>query len=165
VPALLLLIAPGGSLRFNDSKSRKEKNGVQTPPDKRRFFVTFGRGQEQNIRLLRIITNAPKGRQVHRITVKFDPDYHYDYRKNCLDFVRDESVIKSGRPAGYSDKGREAAIESAGAHFERATERHGKAALRHLADSQTSFKKLLRHCFDAADRLHAEQTRRRKLAG
>lgn len=163
VPVLLLLVAAGGSLRFNDSTSRKDKNGVATPPEKRRFFLAFGRGAEQNIRLLRIIADAPEGSQVHRRTQKSDPNFHYDHRKNCLEFKSDDSVIQSGRPAGYSGKGREAAIEAAGEHFERAAERHGPPALRHIADSPASFRELLGRCFEIADRLHAEQTRRRKL--
>jgi hypothetical protein len=164
VPVLLLLVAPGGSLRFNDSTPQKDKNGVPTRPDKRRFFVSFGRAQEQNIRLLRVIADAPTGHQLRRHKIKSDRKYHYDHRKSRLYLVRDETSVKSGKPAGYSAKGREAAIYAAVEHFKTASKRRGEAALRHIADSPVSFEELLRHCFEVADRLHTEQTRRRSLA-
>lgn len=165
VPILILLISPGGSLRFNDSRPQKDKNGIPTPESKRRFFLSFGRAQEQNIRLLRVIADAPKGHQLRRRTTKSDREFHYDHRKNCLYLVRDDTAVKSGQPAGYSAKGREAAIDAAVEHFKAASKRRGEAALRHIADSPVTFERLLRHCFDVADRLHAEQTRRRELNG
>jgi hypothetical protein len=162
IPALLLLTAPGGSLRFNDSRGKTDSKGLPTKPEDRRLLISFGRRQNQNIRILRVIANASAGSQIHRLTVAVDRSYHYDYRKNSLSEKQDESVIKYGKPAGYSGKGRAAAIGAAGEHFDRAAKRQGKAALSHLAKSRAGFEKLLRSSFDIADRLHAEASRLRR---
>ncbi|MGY4366914.1 hypothetical protein ACVW1A_002979 [Bradyrhizobium sp. LB1.3] len=162
VPAIVMMTAPGGSVRFNDSKSNKDKNGDVTRSNDRRFLLTFGRRAEQNIRLMRIIFDAPKGQQVHRIHRELDAGYHYDHRKSVLYLKSDDSVVQSGTPAGYSTKGRAAAIEAAGQHFDRALKNKGLGAVSHIATTRVAFERELRRMFRSADDLHRELVKRRR---
>lgn len=161
VPAIVMMTAPGGSIRFNDSKPRNDKNGKATPPDDRRFLLTFGRRAEQNVRIMRVIFDAPKGQQVHRIHRELAPDYHYDHRRSVLGLKSDNSIVRYGLPAGYSAKGRAAAIAAAGEHFERAAKKDSEAVL-HIARTRLDFERELRRMFRLADSLHKELVKRRR---
>jgi hypothetical protein len=165
VPAILMLTAPGGSLRFNDSTSRKTKDGVQTPAEARRFFLSFGRGQDQNIRVTRIISNPRTGLQVHRRDSRLNRLFHYDLRRNSLEFKSDESMPLNRYSAGFSVKGRSEAIKTAGAHYSLAQKREGKEKIHHLGATRAAFERELKEVFELADQLHTELTRRRRETG
>lgn len=165
VPAIIMLTAAGSSLRFNDSTPKKTKDGIQTPADARRFFLSFGRGQDQNIRLARIISNPGIGLQVHRRDSRLNRDFHYDLRRNSLEFKSDHSVPANRASAGFSAKGRSEAIKAAGKHYSLAQKADGKAEVLHLGASRAAYERELKEVFELADQLHKELTRRRREIG
>lgn len=162
VPALLMLTAPGGSLRYNDSKSKIDSNGQPTPKNDRRLFLSFGRGAEQNIRVLRIIADALRGEQVHRKLTNLDSNFHYDHRKSALEAKLDDTTRRTRQSAGASRKGRAAAIRAAGAHFEKAKKLRGVEAVQHIAESRTGLEQELKRVFSLADACHKELVKKRR---
>lgn len=161
-PPLLMLTAPGGSLRFNDSKATKDSNGQPIPRDDRRLFLSFGRGADQNIRVLRIIADAAPGEQVHRRLSKLDRNFHYDHRKSALEAKRDDTVRKGRQSAGASRKGRQAAIRVAGQHYEKARKQRGPEAVQHIAKSRAEFEQTLKRVLSLADACHKELVKKRR---
>lgn len=148
--ALLLLTVPGGSFRFNDSSKGKSEGKV---PEDRRLFLSFGRGANQNIRLLRIIYDASPGFQIHRIHSAENRRFHYDHRKSVLKEVGDQEVRNAKRRARHSDRGRNHAIETACKHLELRLAQNA-AALSNLKLNSESFRSLLQRAFRLADKLH-----------
>lgn len=162
VPLLLMMTAPGGSLRFNDTKGKNGADGNPIAPDDRRLFVSFGRGAEQNIRVLRIIYDPKAGEQVHRVHRKLDPLFHYDHRKSALVAKSDDSVRGSGQSAGFSRKGRSAAINVAGEHYDKAVALRGANSVDHIAKTRGEFKRILKWALRLADDLHKALVDRRR---
>jgi len=162
VPALLMLAAAGGSFRFNDSKPKRDAQGQLLREDDRRFYISFGRRAGQNVRVLRIISDPRAGHQVHRSIRQFDANYHYDYRKSTMSLRLDDSARSSQHSAGFSRKGRAAAIKAAGDHYERAIKLRGRDCVQHLGKSRGEYEKLLTRMFTLADECHMALVRLRR---
>ncbi|MCK1717791.1 hypothetical protein [Bradyrhizobium sp. 141] len=154
VPALLMLAAAGGSFRFNDSKSKRDARGQLLREDDRRFYVSFGRRAGQNVRVLRIISDPRPGQQVHRSIRQFDANYHYDHRKSTMALRLDDSARSTQHSAGFSRKGRAAAIKAAGEHYERAIKLRGRDCVQHLGKSRGEYERQLTRMFALADECH-----------
>lgn len=116
--AVLLTTAPGGSIRHNYKTKKKSADGDFFERDERRSHLSFGRGADGNIRMLRVLTDAPRGMQVHRLEARRDSESHREYRPRALELrLDDDQHVKFGR-AGYSIKGRKDAIELAAHHWQ-----------------------------------------------
>jgi hypothetical protein len=152
LPALLLLTSPGGSIRHN-YRGKKDRDGKQLAPDKRKSHLTFGRGAGQNVRLLRIMFDARGHVQIQRRKRTGD-DWHREYRPAALETA---SVNHQGRPV-IAEKGRKDAFRFAGQHWEIVRKR-GRA----LPSGMTAdeFAATLLWAFDIADELYRK--RREKL--
>ncbi|MCP2214413.1 hypothetical protein [Bradyrhizobium diazoefficiens] len=162
VPALLMLAAAGGSFRFNDSKSKRDAQGELLKDDDRRFYVSFGRRAGQNVRALRIISDPRRGEQVHRINRQLDSNYHYDHRKSTMALRHDDSARSNRHFAGFSRKGRAAAIKAAGEHYERAIKLRQRDSVQHLGKSRGDYERQLARVFALADELHMALVKRRR---
>lgn len=147
---LILLTLPGGSIRFNDSSKGKSKG---KRPEDRRLFLSFGRGADQNIALLRIIYGASVGHQIHRIHSSTNALFHYDYRRAFLKEVGDSDVRNTKRKARHSERGRNAAIEAACKHLT-AAKKYGRTIPEAKLTGE-SFKLLLERAMSVADKLDA----------
>lgn len=165
VTALVMLAAAGGSYRFNDSKSKRDAYGQPTRTGDRRLFVSFGRRAKQNIRVLRIIADPRPGQQIHRIIRQLDSQFHYDHRQSTLVVRLDDSVGGGRHSAGFSRKGRAAAIKAAGEHYERAIQLRGRECVQHLGKSRAEYEKQLTRVFNLADDLHTKLVKRRRSSG
>jgi len=155
--ALILLSLPGGSYRFNDSES---KDVTEDAPELRRFFLSFGRGEDQNLALLRIIFDATPYRQVHRH--RSSRHGHYDYRRAWLQELGDVDVLKAKLKARPSERGREHAISIACKHLEK-VQRNNLDTLPDNSLTPDSFRRLLHRAFNLADRMtHSLADEKRK---
>ncbi|MET4239257.1 hypothetical protein [Bradyrhizobium sp. RT10b] len=165
VPALIMLSAAGGSFRFNDSTSKRDARGQPLKNDDRRFYVSFGRRAGQNVRALRIISDPGPGQQVHRSIRELDANYHYDHRKSTMMLRRDDSARLARHSAGFSRKGRAAAIKAAGTHYERAIELRGRDCVQHLGKNRVEYERQLARAFALADEYHMALIKRRRSKG
>jgi hypothetical protein len=152
VVALILLTLPGGSLRFNDSTSKSSRKGK---PENRRFYVSFGRGTNENISVLRIIYGASAGRQIHRNNLD-DSSFHKDHRRHVLREIGDADVRNECKRARLSERARDHAINTACQHFKKAELKHPVAFSRFKL-SQDEFRELLLRAFRVADSLSLRQ--------
>jgi hypothetical protein len=151
-PAVLMLTYVGGSLRFDDKRRKKDDQGNPTEPNLRRMIVSFGRGTDGNISILRVITDAPPGYQVHRINARTDKNYHYEYRRRALALRSDDRVRDDGRLTKTARRGRRHAIQLAGNHFDRAIAKG--EVLADLSLDRVQYEELLQEMFRVADELH-----------
>lgn len=121
------------------------------------MIVSFGRGGDENISLLRIIMNAPPGYQAYRHNSGADKNYHYDYRRGALALRSDDGERANRHPAGASRRGRRDAMHIAGNHFERALANGAVVADPSL--DRVQYEELLREMFRVADELFEKRTR------
>lgn len=149
----ILLTSPGGSIRHNYTTSKKVLDGNLVARDKRRSHLTFGRGADQNIRLLRIFCDAKPGFQIHRRdSARISQDVHREYRPKALRPRYDEDARASFGRAGYSTKGQKSAFRAAALHWEAARELGRKLPDENLTGD--GLRQRLIWAFDIADRLH-----------
>ncbi|HVZ52223.1 MAG TPA: hypothetical protein VG986_09670, partial [Pseudolabrys sp.] len=148
-----MLAYAGASFRFDDKRRKKDVQGNLIDRNKRRMLVSFGRGSDGNVSVLRLIWDARLGYQVYRTGAKADPTYHYEYRRATLDERTDDRVRSEGKLAKTARRGRQYAIRLAGSYLERALARGEQLAAPSLTRAQ--YEELLQEMFEIADQLYA----------